>query len=161
MARRKKLDMPKPELNITSMMDLVLNLLTFFVLVSNFAAASLPQLNPPDPAHSKAVTEESPNMVTLNIIPYLEADGTPSPGHEGIAKEYKFGASEVIPTSNIGELGAALTKEIQKSKDVQINLRADRSLHYDQISPVMALIKSAGISRVNVVAAINDSEPGK
>ena len=155
MARRKKIEMPKPELNITSMMDLVLNLLTFFVLVSNFAAASLPQLSPPDPAHSKAVPEDSPNMVTLNIVPYLENDGSPSPGHEGMAKEYKFGAAEVIPTTAMGELAVALAKEIQKSKDVQINLRADKSLRYDQISPVMRVIKEAGISRVNVIAAMD------
>ena len=69
MARRKKTELPKPELNITSMMDLVLNLLTFFVLCSNFAMAELPFLEPPAPTKSKARPSDTPNKVTVNIIP--------------------------------------------------------------------------------------------
>jgi biopolymer transport protein ExbD len=154
MARRKKLELPKPELNITSMMDLVLNLLTFFVLVSNFSAAELPpEIEPPNPLESRALAAASTDKITLNIIP--RADGS------GAAKEIKLGSYEPIPMpADYSKLSQQLQAEIAKSKDnkseLHVDLRAHKDLNYEEISPVMNVLKSAGISQINVVAQVKD-----
>jgi biopolymer transport protein ExbD len=145
--------LPKTELNITSMMDLVLNLLMFFVLVSNFALAELPALSPPDPTQSKARPGEAPNKITVNILP---------DGESGKARLVKVGTTEIVPAPGPGgglvipELAKLLEHEKSIDDKVQIDLRADRSLTYDQVQPVMAEITNAGISRVNVVAQISE-----
>jgi biopolymer transport protein ExbD len=154
MARRKKLELPKAELNITSMMDLVLNLLTFFVLVSNFAAAELPsEIQPPQPLESRALSASSTDKITLNIIP--SNDGS------GAAKEIKFGGYEAIPLpSDYSKLREQIAAEIHKSQEnkseLHIDLRAHRDLNYDQVSPVMNVLKTSGVSQINVVAQVKD-----
>jgi biopolymer transport protein ExbD len=154
MARRKKIELPKPELNITSMMDLVLNLLMFFVLVSNFSAAELPpEIQPPQPLESQALSAAAADKITLNIIP--RTDGS------GAAKEIKLGSYEPIPLpSDYNKLREQLATEIQKSKDhkseLSVDLRVDRNLNYDQVSPVMNVLKLSGISQINVVAQVKD-----
>lgn len=150
MIRRKTTQLPKAELNITSMMDLVLNLLTFFVLCSNFAMAELPDLLPPQPTRSQARPVDTSNKVTVNLLPNRTTPG------QAIA--IKFGTMPELPAhaeQTHAELAAYLAKEKEKSADVAIELRADRTLRYDQVAPVMAAIRDAGISRVNVVAMID------
>lgn len=147
MARRKKSELPKAELNITSMMDLVLNLLMFFVLVSNFAMAELPSMQPPKPNKSLARNIETSDKIVLNVIPEM-IDRKPT----GNASRIKFGANQEIIPSETGKLVEFLATEKNKSANVTIDLRADRALRYDQIQPVMAAITSAGISKINVVA---------
>jgi hypothetical protein len=48
MARKMK-ERPRMDLNLTSMMDVSFQLIIFFILITNFAAADLPELDPPDP----------------------------------------------------------------------------------------------------------------
>ncbi len=140
---RKKTQLPRPELNITSMMDLVLNLLTFFVLVSNFAAAELPGLTPPDPDDSRARVSEAANKFTINVIP--------DPRDTGRAQWVQVGVEKLDPRDTIA-LVDKLRREVKISPNVEVNLRADRALRYQEVQPVMAAITQAGITRVNVVA---------
>jgi biopolymer transport protein ExbD len=149
MARRKKTELPKTELNITSMMDLVLNLLTFFVLCSNLAMAELPPMEPPQPNKSKARPTEAVNKFTINILPNKSSPGD--------ALSIKFGSSIELPRDAAGELTALIAAEKAKSPDVGVDLRADRSLRYDQVAPVMAAIKASGVTRINVVAQIDQN----
>ena len=149
--RKKKVDLPKTELNITSMMDLVLNLLMFFVLLSNFTLAELPALSPPQPTQSRARRSEAPNKVTVNIVPE---------GETGRARLVKVGTTEIVPAPGAGGglvipgLEGLLQHELNIDKEVEIDLRADKSLNYDQVQPVMAAITNAGINRINVVAEV-------
>ncbi len=146
MARRKKAQLVKPELNITSMMDLVLNLLTFFVLTSNFAMAELPSLQIPNPSHSTARANQQPNKVVVSIL----ADGD-----NGAAGFIKMGIYDLQP-SDLGRLATLLEIEKKKSPDVTVDLRADKRLRYDQVAPVLAVIASFGIRHVNVVADLSE-----
>lgn len=143
MARKNKVEMPRPELNITAMMDLVLNLLMFFVLVSNFSEASLPPLKVPTPDTSLAKPGNAPNKVVLNVLA--------GKSNSGEALAVKFGTTE-LPPGDYTSLTLMLQKEYKISKDVQIDLRADQTLRYDQVQPVMNAITSAGISKINIVA---------
>jgi biopolymer transport protein ExbD len=53
----KKPEKSEMDLNMTSMLDIVFQLIIFFILVTNFAAADLPPLEPPDPIESKGAQD--------------------------------------------------------------------------------------------------------
>ena len=141
--KKKKTVLPRPELNLTAMMDLVLNLVLFFVLISNFSSVSNPPMSLPKPDKSKAQNSEAPNKVVLNIVP---TDAT-----SGMAQEVVFGV-EHIPPGQYSKLSQLLADEAKKSPDVVVDLRADRSLHYSEVAPVMKAISAAGIQTINMVA---------
>lgn len=167
MAKRKKATLPKTELNITSMMDLVLNLLMFFVLVANFSSAELPAIEPPAPKTS-AARKDVPreNNVAVSLVPELDAQKKST----GVVKMIKVGASaELLPTEQdrllqlLQEVKASNTAANDKKKEkdkteVAIDLRADKSLPYEQVQPVMKAIAAAGIRRFNVVAVPRDED---
>ncbi len=134
------------ELNMTSMLDIVFQLIIFFILVTNFAAADLPELTPPE--GSQAFDAEYPFTRVVNIVPVGES----APGR---ARHVLIGGRE-LPINPNGM--TALTNALKQEQDarpndpMQVRLRVDKSLHFDQVQPVMQAITGAGISRVNLVA---------
>ena len=164
MAKRKKTELPKAELNSTSLMDLVLNLLMFFVLLANFSMAELPPMTPPNPLSSEARPSIEPDKVTVNIIPELDASGQPT----GAARAIKFGSNQELAPQETARLTQLLAYEREKSlrdvkekdrstaRGVTVDLRADQALRYDQVQPVMAAIQRAGIRQINLVAAVKN-----
>ncbi len=130
-------------LNITPLLDIVFLLIIFFLLVTNFSAAELPDLDPPDPDESQAKDRRAENRVVVNVIP--------EPSDPENVQKLRVGAQDVPA----GEY-SRLTKLLQQESDkVRIDLRADGSLPYTAIRPVMAAIAEAGIQRINMVAKVD------
>jgi len=142
MARRHTHREPA-QLNLTSMLDVILQLIIFFLLVTNFAAQTLPPLEPPSPTRSAAQDPFQPDRVTVNLLP----DGARS----GLADEVRVNM-RAIPPGDLAALTALLEAEKEKNPDVEIDLRVDRSIHYRHVQPVMNAVTAAGISRINLVA---------
>lgn len=148
MARKKKQGKEEVTLNLTSMLDVTFQLIIFFILVSNFSSAELPKLEPPQPEPSKAFKQAESNKVVVNVIP----DETME---KRIARAVRVGGQDIPPTS-YGVLTSLLQAEFAADPEVQINLRADKALKYDQVQPVMDAISKSGISRINLVAVAGD-----
>ncbi len=143
MARRRKVDLPRPELNITAMMDLVLNLITFFVLVANFASETLPNIQMPAPDHSVAHATEAQRRLAVTV----ESD----PADPSKALRIQVGLDKFKPT-DLKDITALLRAQVQKAPGLQVDLRGDKRLRYDQVSLVMQAIANAGITTINLVA---------
>jgi biopolymer transport protein ExbD len=140
---RKSREPAKLELNLTSMMDVVFQLIIFFLLINNMSSAELPKLKPPEPVESKAI-EPDPNerRVIINVIP----EGT-----TGRVERLRIGIRD-IAAGDYGVLTDLLKIEKETNEKVQIDLRADASVYYEHVQPVMNAITAAGISRINLVA---------
>jgi biopolymer transport protein ExbD len=134
------------ELNLTSMMDVIFLLIIFFILVTNFAAADLPELEVPEPDNSKA-REEMEGTRLVNVVPTSE-DPTKA-AHVLIAgKRFNIEDKEAI---------AAMLKEEREAKgELMVDLRADARLGFDQVQPVMMAITDAGIANVNLVTIMEN-----
>jgi len=145
-ASRFKSDKTQVNLNLTAMMDVVFQLIVFFLLVTNFTSAELPKLEVPNLEESQAIVMPDRRKVVVNVIP--EDGGT------GLTKGLKVGITE-IPAGEYGLLTDMLRKEIQNNPAVEIDLRADATIHYEQVQPVMNAITNAEITRVNLVADLN------
>ena len=140
---RKRIQPAKVQLNLTSMMDVVFLLIVFFLLVTNFTSAELPELEAPRPDSSKAHDQEKTDRIVVNVIP--------DPDTPEYARSVRVGTQDIGPDA-YGQLTEMLKTEKEKNELVQVNLRADRHLRYDQVQTVMQAITQAGIVRVNLVA---------
>ncbi len=143
---RKAVTRSKSDINITAMLDVVFNLILFFILISNFAAADLPKMNIPEPMKTIAKEDSSPNRVVVNIVPKDENTGQIS----GIV----FASDNYL--GRLNELQGRLALEVAKQADVQVVLRADKSIRYSDIVPVMRAISGAKVKTINLSASSMD-----
>ncbi len=135
---------PKPptQLNLTSMMDVVFQLIIFFILITNFAAADLPKLDPPDPTASTAREMPDINRVQINIVPA---------GDSGEASHLVIYGNK-YPRNDYATVIGLLAGAKKLDEDVEVYIRADGMLYFEQVQPLMKAITEAGISRINLVA---------
>jgi len=172
--KHKKPERREMDLNMTSMLDIVFQLIIFFILVTNFAAADLPPLEPPDPLESKAYKpEDKPRIV--NIVPVMVTQADPRTGapvevstgraSHIVAYDKNFvlpGYNPKLPAGSktfpIDELVNLLSNEreqrVESGQTMSVDLRVDKSLPYDQVAPIMRTITAAQITRVNLVALV-------
>jgi biopolymer transport protein ExbD len=145
---KKKIERSKADLNITSMLDVVFNLILFFILISNFAAADLPKMNIPQPNKTIAKENSDANRVVVNIVPTDE--------NTGMIERIMFASQDY--KGKMPELQAKLAQEVAKQKDVQVVLRADKRILYSDIVPVMTAIAGAGVETVNLSASSEEAK---
>jgi biopolymer transport protein ExbD len=149
MARKHEVEKQHVSLNLTSMMDIVFQLIIFFLLVTNFTSAELPDLKPPELEHSEAVEVDGRDKLVINIIP----DST-----TGMAKAVQVGMQK-IPPGAYNQLTDIVSAVKADRPDVEIDLRADASTNYENVQPVMNAITAAGVARINLVAFLDASNP--
>lgn len=145
---RKKHEPARMELNLTSMLDVIFQLIIFFLLVSNMSSAELPDLDPPVPVESQAQDSGERSRLVINLIPLDSKSG-------GI-RSVRVGQEDILP-GNFGRLTQMLQAEMAENPKIEVDLRADLSVNYKEVQPVMTAITSAGISRINLVA-LTDTE---
>lgn len=155
------------ELNMTSMLDVVFLLIIFFILVTNFSAADLPPLQPPDPTESTARKEENQVTRTVNIVPVTNVvtrDGKQVTEMIGQASHIKaFG--EDVPLSGAGYqrltdlLVTEKERQAEQEKEMIVDLRVHKTIPFKQVQPIMRAVAAAKIKRVNLVALVDTSKP--
>ena len=149
MAKRNNSEQDKIDLNLTSMLDVVFQLIVFFLLVTNFTSAELPQLVVAN-ASEAVIDENREPYITVNIIPKTGADGRTADG-SGQVKNVRVGTKN-IDRDSYGELTLLLKAEKEKNDGIHVDLRADATIHYENVQPIMDAITNAGIGRINLVA---------
>lgn len=118
-------------LNMTPMIDVVFQLIIFFLLSNHLAQQETHlELNLPAAASGKEVDDNTVPRVTINVL----ADGSILLGnHE-------------TPAS---ELTSRLKFELDKSSsDLEVRIRADRSVPYQAVEPILLACADAGIWNV-------------
>jgi len=133
------LDKPRrrPSINITSLIDVLFLLLTFFLVTTSFIEQSALKVELPSMQHSEQTEREK--RFVLN----LSADG-----------RMNYNGRETDTEALRRELGEAVV-EINASGGLV--LRADRSLDYGDVVTVLDLIRGAGIKRF-AIATVSPGE---
>ena len=145
----------KPEMNMTPLIDVTFLLIVFFMLVSNIVAnESVPMVVPKlDDPRTRQLGEVEKVVVNIAPATYTGDARLTSPlDHPGQARFVQVGAGDRFDMGNLAGLTEALRQEVQARPDVQVLLRADAALYYDQVQPVMDAITAAGVGVVNLVA---------
>ncbi len=151
MARRKR-PAGKAELTLTSMMDIVFLLIIFFLLVTNFVSQELPEMEVPKPYVSISRNVET-ERITVNVVPSEKSSD------KALAGKIVVSNIEIEPSQG-GELTKLLITEKEaaegRGKKFEVDLRAHKTLQYNQVAPVMEAITAAGIKDVNMVMKTED-----
>ena len=148
-----------PEMNMTPMIDIVFQLIVFFMLVNNIisdenAVMIVPELENP-------ITHElgRENRITVNLVPQSydlgrQINDLNIPGE---AKEVMVGL-EVYSLEDMQGVTESLKEAKAQNEDIEVLLRADSGLYYDEVQPVMQAITSAKIVKVHLVAYLPEDE---
>lgn len=139
--------------NMTPMIDCTFQLIIFFMLTTQMASADYVTMKLPDPDTSVARTYEV-NRVIVNIVPYSSGRVSREPALRGAALEYRLGIYRV-EKANVGKLVRELLRvqrESPRPEDFVVELRADRSISYSEIEPVLLALQEAELGRMHITA---------
>jgi len=136
----------KAEPNLTAMLDMVLQLVMFFMLVANFVMDELSdKINLPIASQAKPLTAKDPNVHYLNvtkdgkvILPVGDPLTTP--------EQITFHMNQMARTHALGEAKAR--------EQVTVIIRADRDTRFFNIHKTMVAIKQAGFRKLQLRAEI-------
>ncbi len=119
------------EINVTPLVDVMLVLLTIFMVTAPFILQSV-----------KVRLPETSAVATLTPAPALvvsvQPDGTAFLGRDSI---------------ELPALEARLKSELEKSAELTVQLRADAGVPYGRITEVMAAVSRAGVAKLSFVTA--------
>ena len=158
-----------PEMNMTPLIDVTFLLIVFFMLVTNIVSEETEKMIVPDLSDPKTQKLGDVERIVINItpFPFTASDRASNPlNHAGEAAYVKIGSlSENFPIDQLEGVTTALEQEVAAApKDesgnsmLEVVLRADSALYYNEVQPVMAAITAAGIAKVNLVALLPEDQ---
>jgi len=115
-------------INVTSLLDVMFNLLLFFMVSTTFLSTPAIKLELPKAKHAEVI-EQRP------IVVYVDSDGTVYLNDEPV---------------NISMLDAALEGKLSDADDRSVVLKADSRVSHGIVVGVMDAIKGAGATRLVV-----------
>jgi len=150
--------------NLTPLIDVTFQLIIFFILAGTFASLDRVDLEVPTLAGTEQLADlKLPNKAVVHVAPYPAERRAADPALTGPAAYWQIGAVQIAPGDTeglIAELSRARSAFRQRraggrvDEDAQfhVEVRADKSVWYSQVQPVLVCIAHAGFSRVHYVA---------
>lgn len=130
------------QLNMTPLIDVVFLLIIFFLVSSHLARQETQlELDLPTAASGREAAVESRPRLSVNVLP----DG-----------RIMLGSTETLP----GDIARRLQYERnQTGDDLEVRIRADRSVPYGIVEPILTACAESGIWNVNF-AVFNREQEG-
>lgn len=124
------------KVNVTPLIDVVMCLIVFYLLVGKLALDQRTRIVLP--ASGVGSTEPTPQLLTITVAPG---------GSQGLTAIF-IGGEEV----RAGELADRLRTWRERSPAGVVQIRADRSLTYGAVAPVIEACREAGLASVTLAA---------
>ena len=128
----------QPEVNLTSLIDVVFLLLIFFMVSTSFVKQSQVSIRLPE-AESTAVVEEVPEQIDIMIT----ADGT-----------YLVNGRELI-NNRAETIRNALQKTSAGRSDLPLTISADANARHQDVVTAMDVAARLGFTKISI-ATVND-----
>jgi biopolymer transport protein ExbD len=132
----------EPEINVVSLIDVVLLLVVFFMLSSRFTDEGRLHVQLPQ---ASAVPAANPQSEPL-VVSVTQAGG------------YLVNGRELI-NSSPETLSAALVKQAGANRDITVTIRADRRATQQSVVTAMDVLGQLGFVRLNI-ATVKDERAG-
>lgn len=129
-------------LNLTPMIDIVFQLLVFFMVASHLANTERDPIQLPEPAKSQAKEIQQPEQLVINLL----SDS------QGRIRKIKANADLVSDMPGLVDLLLRMGPRLEARKG-SVVLRADRNMQFSQMEKVLEAIAGAGITSVHIAAA--------
>ena len=153
---------------MTPLIDVTFLLIIFFMIISNIIAEEsvemiVPELNKPE---VRELDDAKRLVVNVAPAPYGKADRQQNhlkwPGAAALVqiglKQFGVDQMEWVTADLIHAVDNAPTND-EGNSELEVLLRADAALHYDQVEPVLGAISAAGIGKVHLVSYLPDHGP--
>ena len=150
-----------PQMNMTSLIDVTFLLIIFFMLVNNIITEENVEMIVPELEDSKARELGEVHRLVVNVAPQPFDPKTARDNplmRDGTAAMVQLGMDQ-YPMADLASMTADLTSAAEASpKDgkgrptLEVVLRADSALYYNEVQAVMSAITAANIAKVNLVA---------
>jgi len=140
---RPRRPLEEPEINVVSLIDVVLLLVVFFILSSRFTDEGRLRVHLP---HASAVPTERVGSEPL-VVSVTQAGG------------YLVNQHELI-NSSPETLRAALLKEAGTNRSMPVTLRADARATHQSVITAMDVLGRLGFAEINV-ATVKEEAAGK
>ncbi|MCX8035565.1 MAG: biopolymer transporter ExbD [Candidatus Sumerlaeia bacterium] len=122
----------RPSINITPLVDLMFNLIIFFLVSAQFHEEERDiQVNLPQTHIEETLSSTARSLLILNV----RRDGT-----------YIVGGNEVSPD----ELRALLSRAVKVNPDQKVLVRADKQALHGYVAAAVAVCKECGIRQANI-----------
>ena len=127
-------------INMTPMIDVVFQLIIFFLLASHLARNEVQlELDLPNASSGERADDDSHSRVTINLVP----QGQIALGNDPVTPQQLTERLQV----EAGERGA----------DLEVRIRSDRAVPYREVEPILLACSRAGVW--NVTFAVTRKEP--
>lgn len=138
--RRRVLHRPNPagKINVTPLIDVVMCLIVFYLIVGKLAADRQAKVNLPE-ARAGVSQASSDHALVINVMPLEPGETRP---------RILLGDMPVAEA----DLETALKSQLAADPNLGVQLRADRSLEYGAIAPVIEACRRAGLASVKLAA---------
>ena len=143
--------------NMTPMIDCTFQLIIFFMLVTQMVSSEYVKLNLPKPTVNQALQLDERHKVIVNVIPYRKKEIAANPNLKGKAKGYSVKSAR-LKRSEAGRLRDLLIQARRRARqagfgdDFVVEVRADRSMHYLEVLPVLEAVQAAEIEKMRITA---------
>lgn len=135
---------PPQQANLTPMIDVVFQLIIFFLLVAQFSQQRLIELELPSVANRQSERIVGESRAVINVVPRDQM--------EAMGGAYRIGALSFPDTFDGVEAMAETLRSIRaRSPDVKVYIRADRVESYARVHPAMQAVTLAGIGQMELV----------
>lgn len=156
MARVRYKSSKPMQLKLTAMMDVIFQLIVFFMLIMNTAAAELPKVIIPKIDDPNLSDPTKRDRVIINVITVKEK-GTQKPTAQinYLQVDWKPYKKEQLPelAQYLQDKKEKIGNDAEGKPKIQIDIRADASTEYGEMQQVMQTITQTGISRFNLIAS--------
>lgn len=120
--------------NLTPMIDVTFLLIVFFVLVSQIVEVENVDLDLPAPRDAASELAGEQQRVVINVLP----------GNGGKAAGYRMGGRTFgVDAAGLEQLAGGLAALYRENPGLKVNLRADRSTHFNWVEPVFGAVSAA------------------
>lgn len=167
----------KPNMNMTPLIDVTFQIIIFFMLINNIVSEQSVQMLVPDLDDPQTRKIEEMTKVVINVAPvehvlpqqYTLKQRKNAPllgaGREE-AGALKIGMNEYRlkgPASmSMGEALQGIRDDLDQflaaDPKIEVELRADCALYYEQVQLVMAAISQSGVKTVHLVAFLPEDQ---
>lgn len=136
-------DHEEPEMNLTSLIDVVLLLLIFFMVSTTFVDESRIKLQLPQ-ASTEPAAEQKKDPIEVAVT----ASG-----------EYRVNGQTLINTSP-ATLSAAVSKLAGERRDLPVTIRADARSTHQSVVTAMDVLGRLGFKAISIATVNDQSTPG-
>lgn len=130
-------------INLTPMVDIVFQLIVFFMVASNLATVQQEPVNLPDPVRSQAREKTLKNRLLINLF-------TDDSGSGKITK-IKANSDVVRDLPALVDLILRYGPRLQAGSGTVV-IRADKRIHFSEVEGVLQAVGNAGVTSVHVAA---------